>query len=56
MCIKFLQKFFIVEKNYFNIVEGNLFPGTTNPSIIKARFLPGFFIDIKTETILVAMI
>jgi hypothetical protein len=28
LCIKYIGKFFLIEKIIFNIVEGNLFPGT----------------------------
>jgi hypothetical protein len=49
MCIKNIEKFFDVEKNIFNIVEGMYFPGLTNPSInTKLSSLLSFFLFLET--------
>ena len=48
MCIKNIEKFFDVEKNIFNIVEGIHIPGLTNPSINnEAQFSTELFYFIK---------
>ena len=45
MCIKNIEKFFDVEKNIFNIVEGNHIPVLTNPSINnEAQFSTELFL------------